>query len=194
MRVIEAHLPDNVHALTGEARLSDSCRVVPLALVSGRSGVERKRFHLARELGRRALETASGQAADRFPAAFLTPGGRQRRDVGPRRTGFGVPELMRLKRLCGVPAAALLVCLGQVGVPSRAAVDRAFRTYARPWPVEQAEPIGLDDRLAREERPQRFERLVWRAVGEDLIAPIRAAQLLDRPLAEVEADLRGYAA
>ena len=38
---------------------------------------------------------------------------------------------------------------------------------------------------------ERLERLVWRAVGEELISPVRTAEILRRPLAYVEQQISG---
>jgi len=54
-----------------------------------------------------------------------------------------------------------------------------------------AEPIVDGEGFGAFERPMRFERLVWRALGEGLISPVRGAQLLKRPLSYVEEQIRG---
>ena len=41
------------------------------------------------------------------------------------------------------------------------------------------------------ERPRRFERLVFRALAEDMISPMKAAELLRLSLAKIEEGLRG---
>ena len=43
------------------------------------------------------------------------------------------------------------------------------------------------------EKPRRLKRLVSRAVGEELISPVRAAALLDQSLESVERQIRGPA-
>ena len=40
-------------------------------------------------------------------------------------------------------------------------------------------------------KPFHFERLVWRALGEQIISPVRAAQLLRLSLSTVEREIRG---
>ena len=107
------------------------------------------------------------------------------------RHGTTYHELMRLKRLYGVSAAAMLMRLGQIGTLPHAAIEYAFRSYARAWRTAEPEPIRDDEGFGAFERPQRFERLVWRALGEELISPVRAAQLLRLPLATVEREIRG---
>ncbi len=98
---------------------------------------------------------------------------------------------MQLKRTYGVSAAAMLVRLGQVGILSKSVVEDAFKTYARSWKHEEPKPIGPGEGFADFEKPQRFERLVWRALGEEFISPMRAAQMLGLSLSIVERDIRG---
>ncbi len=86
----------------------------------------------------------------------------------------------------GVSASAMLVRLGQVGVLTPAAVRRAFRTFARSWRETEPEPLDGSQGFAAFEKPQRFTSLVWRALGDELISPVRAAALLNRSLDMVE--------
>ncbi|MXW86505.1 MAG: transcriptional regulator, partial [Boseongicola sp. SB0667_bin_21] len=51
--------------------------------------------------------------------------------------------------------------------------------------------IRHDEAIGALEHPQRIERLVWRALGEELISPVRAAQMLRLPLSTVEENIRG---
>lgn len=93
----------------------------------------------------------------------------------------------------GVPAAAMLVRLGQVGVLTPAAVRRAFQTFARSWRKTEPEPLEGNHGFAAFEKPQRSRNLVWRAVGEELISPVRAAALLNESLDLVERQIAGPA-
>ena len=85
----------------------------------------------------------------------------------------------------------MLVRLGQVGALPAASVRRWFRTYARRWRQEEPEPIGDDCGFADFETPRPFERLVWRAVGEQLISPVRAATLVGESLEGVGRRITG---
>ena len=100
-------------------------------------------------------------------------------------------EIARLKHAYGVSAAAMLVRLGQVGVLRASAVRRAFATFARGWLTTEPEPMGDGQGFGAFERPQRFRRLVWRAVGEELISPVRGAALLEESLEVVEWQVSG---
>ena len=58
------------------------------------------------------------------------------------------------------------------------AVRRAFATFARVVADDGAGADREDQGFGAFEKPERFRRLVWRAVGEELISPVRGAALL----------------
>ena len=196
LRVVDADLPERINGL--------ACRVertnrppTEVIVVSKRTSVERKRFDLVHELAHR-ITSATGNPAfrpeqeiNRFAGAFLVPRGHLVARAGRNRNRMTWHEIMELKHTYGVPAAAMLVRLGQAGILSRATVEYAFKTYARSWRKEEPEPIAEGEGFATFEKPQRFERLVWRALGEELISPVRAAQMLRMPLGTVEREIRG---
>lgn len=128
---------------------------------------------------------------DRFANAFLVPAESLLAEVGTRRSKISPCEIVRLKHVYGVSASALLARLGQVGVLRKGFVPHAFRTFARSWRRSEPNPIQPGQGFAAIEKPGRFERLVWRAVGEWLISPIRAACLLNQSLESVERQIRG---
>lgn len=196
LKVIEADLPERINGLACHVERVDN-PPTEVIVVSRHTNVERKRFNLAHELGHRII-TDTGIASlkkepamHRFAGAFLIPREHLEKEAGKNRQGMTWIEIMRLKRTYGVSAAAMLVRLGQVGILSKTAVEYAFKTYARSWRREEPEPIGVGEGFAAFEKPQRFERLVWRALGEEMISPVRAAQMLGLPLGIVERDIRG---
>ena len=196
LKVIEADLPERINGLACHVERAEGAPT-EVIVVSRHTNVERKRFNLAHELAHRII-TETGNAAlkkepsmHRFAGAFLIPREHLEEEAGRNRHGMTWIEIMRLKRTYGVSAAAMLVRLGQVGILSKSAVEYAFKTYARSWRREEPEPIGPGEGFAAFEKPQRFERLVWRALGEEMISPVRAAQMLGLPLSVVERDIRG---
>lgn len=197
IRVIEADLPERFDGLACDVLCHGKKAKTAVVVVSSGIGVERKRFNLAHELAHRIIQNTGNpeirleKAVDRFAGAFLVPGGHLAAEAGLHRQGMTYRELMRLKRLYGVSAATLLMRLGQVGILPRSTISYAFRSYARVWRREEPEPIRENEGFGAFERPQRFERLVWRALGEQLIMPVRAAELLGRTLASVEREIRG---
>lgn len=197
IKVIEADLPERFDGLACGVQRGGDRPPIEVVVVSSRVGVERKRFSLAHELAHRVIGSVAGaeikpeKAMHRFAAAFLIPREHLEAEVGGERHGTTYHEVIRLKRVYGVSAAAMLVRLRDVGLLPESVVAYAFRSYARAWRREEPEPIVDGEGFGTFEEPRRYEGLVWRALGEELIAPVRAAQLLHRPLAEVEREIRG---
>ena len=196
IKVVEADLPERINGLACHVVRGDKY-VAEAVVVSSRINVERKRFTLAHELAHRIIRSTGNPAVDleaamnRFAGAFLMPRKRLTEEAGDRRNRITYYEIVRLKHAYGVPAAALLLRLGQLEILPATAVRHAFATYARSWRKHEPSPIGDDSGFAAFEQPRRFESLVSRAVGEELISPVRAAALLNKPLDYVERQISG---
>ena len=194
--MIEADLPESINGLSCHVLRGDEI-VAEAVAMSSRMNVEQKRFTLAHEIAHRIIRATGNPAIgveaamDRFAGAFLVPGQRLRREVGGNRQRITHYEIIRLKHMYGVSAAAILVRLGQVGALPPVAVRNAFATFARSWRITEPDPIGENHRYSAFEKPSRFERLVSHALGEKLLLPVRAAGLLDQSLASVEERING---
>ena len=112
-------------------------------------------------------------------------------EIGKIRTSLAYAELMRLKRMYGVSAAALLVRLEQIGVIDQETLAQAFKTFARPWRTIEPEPIESHNNSGCNELPRRFEQLCYRALAEEYISPRKAGELLKVPMDEVVSGIRG---
>ena len=198
IKVVEADLPESINGLSCHVLRGDEI-VAEAVVVSSRINVERKRFTLAHELAHRIIRSTGNPAIDlegamnRFAGAFLVPAQCLREEVGADRHRITYYEIVRLKHIYGVSAAALLVRLGQVGVLRPGSVQHAFATFARSWRRSEPDPILPDHGFAAFEKPRRFKGLVSRAVGEELISPVRAASLLNQSLESVERQISGPA-
>jgi Zn-dependent peptidase ImmA (M78 family)/transcriptional regulator with XRE-family HTH domain len=196
IKVVEDDLPESINGLACHV-LRAGKPVAEAVVVSTRINVERKRFTLAHELAHRIIRSTGNPAIDletamnRFAGAFLVPRQRLLEEVGSHRHRITYYEIIRLKHTYGISAAAMLFRLGQVGVIQPATVQRAFATYARSWRKSEPARVSPDHGFAAFEKPRRFKRLVWRALGERLISPVRAAELLDLPLDSVESQISG---
>ncbi len=197
IKVIEADLPERFDGLACDVKRTGGKPDTEVVVVSSRTNVERKRFNLAHELAHRVIKDTADpalkleKAMHRFAGAFLAPADHLGVEVGENRQGITYHELIRLKRYYGMSAAAMLIRLRDVGLLPQPAVEYAFRTYAHAWRTEEPAPIRDGEGLGAFEKPLRFERLVYRALAEGLISPVRAAQLLKRPLAAIEEEIRG---
>jgi len=104
---------------------------------------------------------------------------------------LGYKELIDLKRLYRVSGAALLVRLRDIGTISEPTLIYAFQTVARGWRTSEPEALEKQNERGQREKARRFERLCYRALAEGLISLTKAAELLRRPIGDVEAGLRG---
>ena len=194
IKVLEEDLPERINGLAGRAGRKGRPDV-DVVVVSRHTNVERKRFTLAHELAHRIIRSTDSEAIklepamNHFAGAFLVPRQHLIEEAGPNRHGTTYHEIIRLKQTYGVSASAMLVRLQRVGILPEAAVRHAFRTFARSWRNTEPEPI--DKGFADFEKPFRYESLVWRALGDELISPVRAAQFLGKSVEAVEQEIRG---
>ncbi|WP_299916024.1 XRE family transcriptional regulator [uncultured Roseobacter sp.] len=153
---------------------------------------ERKRFSLAHELGHIVLNVMpdcdAERAANRFAGAFLIPAEVLRQEIGAQRKEISLGELISLKDRFGVSIQALTYRCKDLGIISQATFGRLFSIYKeRGWRSEPfEEPNSLEWDV---EEPERFKRLCFRALSEDLIGLSRAAELLEIPVRKLEQQL-----
>jgi len=195
--VIEADLPEKFDGLACDVKRAGGRSDTEVVVISSRTNIERKRFNLAHELAHRVIlktgnpDVPTERAMNRFAGAFLLPAEQLRKELGELRHGITYHEIVRVKHAYGMSAAAVLMRLRDVGVVSPDYVEYAFRSYAKSWKNKEPDEITPNRGLGVFEKPSRFENLVWRALGEKLISPMRAAQLLKLSLKEIEKEIRG---
>ena len=83
----------------------------------------------------------------------------------------------------------MLERLQRVGILPEGAGRHAFRTFVRSW--RRKEPKPIRNGFADFEKPYRYQSLVWQALGDELISPIRAAQFIGKSVEAVEQEIRG---
>lgn len=158
---------------------------------------DRQRFNLAHELGHIVLKPGEGvdpeAAARRFAGAFLVPQAAARRELGRQRRNLSPYELHLLKHKYGLSMQGWIYRSKDLGIISERVSKDLFRLFKqRGWHLREP-----GDALPPEE-PKYMERLVMRALAEDLISVSRAAELLgetfDRFLEEVAMRHGGFPA
>ena len=191
IKVFKLDLPERVDGL--------SCRVhrldggdVPVVVCSTGKSVERQRFTIAHELGHLVLDIPSTipeeKACHRFAGTFLVPQAELIREVGRRRHNFGFAELIEIKRMFGISAAALVMRMRDLGIINEATLRTIFRGIGSSWRSEEPAP------LEREELPKRFRRLCLRALAENEISDSKAAELLRLRVSDIDSTMVGSAA
>ncbi len=198
VKVIEEKLPERFDGMTCAVKRADGKPDIEVIIISNKTNIERKRFNLAHEIAHRVIGSVTDsvgmdieKAMHCFAGAFLAPAEHLRREVGKSRHRVILHELIHLKQIYGMSAAAMLIRLRDVGILDKSKVEYAFRTYARPWRKNEPSPIEDEEGFGAFEKPLLFESLVYRALAEDMISSVRAAQFLKIPLAELEEEMRG---
>ncbi len=170
---------------------TQSCKVDgdSVIVTKGELSGDRQRFNVGHELGHLILdvqgEIKPEQAANRFVGAFLVPAATARFELGTNRTDLSINELHILKHKYGLSMQAWIYRAKDLGIITENSVTRLFRQFhANEW--HRQEPGDAYP----PETPMRMERLIYRALAEDLISRSRAQELLGKPLqqwSEVEA-------
>jgi Zn-dependent peptidase ImmA (M78 family)/DNA-binding XRE family transcriptional regulator len=142
---------------------------------------DRQRFNLGHELGHLILNVNepldTETACHRFVGAFLVPAEAARFELGTSRTTLGLNELHSLKQKYGLSMQAWIFRAKDLGIIPDGAAARLFQHFrANGW--NRQEP---GDAIPAE-KPRRMERLIYRALAEDLISRSRAQELLGAPL------------
>ena len=178
IKVLSIDLTNNIAGLTARVRRANE-DVVSVIVVNSQECGERQRFTIAHELGHLMLDVAPAmdeeKAAHRFAGTFLMPAERLWATVGKHRHSIGYSELFALKNLFGVSVQALTYRCKDLGIFNDTLFRRLFRDFSRRgW---RSPPFEEPYRLQGEE-PQRFRRLCFRALSEDVVSESRAAELL----------------
>lgn len=149
---------------------------------------DRQRFTIAHELGHLVLagrlkgELAKDEerACNRFAGAFLVPAEEVRKALGSKRSWIEPRELYLLKQQWGLSMGGWSYRAADLGIIKRSTLNR-FWGLMRKHGWNKTEP----DPQYPPEKPRRFERLIYRALAEELIGDSRAAELLGIPVAEL---------
>ena len=137
---------------------------------------DRERFSIAHELGHLVMEVDGldeEKTANRFAGAFLIPMPAAYMELGKKRSRLDFKELLLLKYKYGVSMAAWVLRARDLEIISEGAARGLFSEMKRNgwWAEEPGVQIP-------QEVPRRMERLVARAVTENLITVSAAAELL----------------
>jgi Zn-dependent peptidase ImmA (M78 family) len=184
--------------MTCFASRKDHPASLPVVVVNKRKSLERRRFTLAHELAHRVFNSDhfgcsrdEENAAQRFAGAFLMHADHLRREAGNKREKIGYQEIVFLKRIYRVSAAALAMRLEQIGIIAKATLSTIFQTIGRTWRTVEPVPLEEAGQEGSFERPKRFERLSLWALAEQFISPGKAMELLQISLEQLERAMAG---
>ena len=146
-------------------RANETCVIVVRENIPG----DRQRFNLCHELGHLVLRIEGDldeeKAAHRFASAFLAPAERVRFELGTYRSNIDLLELESLKHKYGLSMQAWIYRAKDLGIISNPVAEKYFRLFRKNhW--YRNEP----GELYPPEKPQRMQRLIYRALAEDIIS------------------------
>ena len=186
IKVLIVESEDNIDGLAASVRRPGKEPVRVIVIRKGTAG-ERQRFSLAHELGHMVMEVKGDEkfcekAANRFAGAFLMQAEILWSSVGKHRTSICWSELSALKKLLGASIQAITFRCGDLGIFPAAMIQQLYKQFSRLgfWTPPNYEPEHLP-----EEKPQRFERLCYRALAENAISEAKAAELLNVTVREL---------
>lgn len=156
---------------------------IPVIVVKHGVPGDRQRMSIAHELGHLILELPDGmdeeKAAYRFAGAFLVPEPSVRRELGEKRRRLDLYELHLLKHKYGMSMQAWIYRAQDLNILAKADVAAMYRQFnASGW--KHQEPGDAYPA----EKTERMERLVVRALAEEIISGARAEELLGTSLTE----------
>jgi Zn-dependent peptidase ImmA (M78 family)/DNA-binding XRE family transcriptional regulator len=154
---------------------------IPVIVTKENLSGDRQRFNLGHELGHLVLDVSGNldieKSAHRFVGAFLAPAPAVRYELGAKRSTLDMNELYLLKHKYGLSMQAWIFRASDLGIISPSAAKRLFYQFRiKGW--HKKEP-GAE---YPSEEPVRMERLIYRALVEDLISRSKAQELLGKPL------------
>jgi len=189
IKVILLDLDERVSGVTASV-LRPGHDPVPAILVNESMTVERQRFTLAHELGHLLLRVQEAldeeKVANRFAGTFLLPALGLLAELGEKRERISMGELSSLKALYKVSLLALVHRVGAVGIVPRRETNRWYMIASKngwrsaPYPEPDPLPAGA------QERPERFRRLVLRALDVGALGRAKAAELLETTVLGLE--------
>jgi transcriptional regulator with XRE-family HTH domain len=150
---------------------------IPVIVSKAELPGDRQRFNLGHELGRLVLDVDKEldleSVCHRFVGAFLVPAQAARFELGFRRTMLDMNELYMLKHKYGLSMQTWIFRARDLEIISENAAARLFQRFrANGW--RRREP----GEALPSEKPLRMERLIYRALAEDLISRSKAQELL----------------
>jgi transcriptional regulator with XRE-family HTH domain len=157
---------------------------IPVIVSKSEIPGDRQRFNVGHELGHIVLDVQEDldaeQASHRFVGAFLVPAISAHFELGNHRTDLNVNELNILKQKYGLSMQAWIHRAADLDIISGPLAERLYKRFRiNSW--RRTEP----GEAYPSETPMRMERLIYRALAEDLISHSMAQELLGKPLPQL---------
>ncbi len=153
--------------------------------------IVRKRFTAIHELAHLILSFHSSLTEKEketfcysFASAFLFPKDVFIKEIGSHRSSILLEELILLENYYGLSVQAIMRRAHTLNLIS----DSKFKTY-NTWLNQSGNKVKMLGKFQGNEAPQRFRRLVYKALSESIITDSKAAALLNKSLVDIEEGL-----
>lgn len=175
-KVVELDAPNSFDGLKAD---TDSKKLIVLRKSSPEEDIVRKRFTALHELAHHSLTFPKNIEAKNqeklchsFASAILYPEEMARKDLHKNRFHFYQNELMLIKQRWGISFSAIFSRALQLGIINDYVYKQLNIGYRK---RKLHEPGNEPGRFLSREKPVRFERLIYLALGEELISINEAA-------------------
>lgn len=161
---------------------------IPVIILNSKAPSDRKRLTALHEFGHLILsfapeldEKAKEKLCHSFGGAFLLPDNVLVRELGKKRAEISPGELKELKEKYGISMQAIMYRAKVHGIISEYAYENfSIGISRRGW--RKVEP----GEYCMDETPHRFEKLLYRALAEEVISMSKASYLSRKPIDEIE--------
>jgi len=183
IKVIEIESSDTFDGLSAWA----NNEAIPVIVLNNSNikSLDRKRFTALHELAHLILnldeytEKQKEKFCNYFAGAMLLPEDTLRKEVGDSRTKLLLPELGAIKKQYGISIQAIAYRMKDLGIIT-AGYFKQFMFFISQSGFRIEEPFQYEG----QEKSRRFNQLLFRALGEELISMSKAASLNNQKLAE----------
>lgn len=183
IKVIEIESADTFDGLSAWA----NDHTIPVIVLNNSSikSMDRKRFTALHELGHLILnleghtEKQKEKFCNYFAGAMLLPKGTLIKETGKSRTKLLLPELGAIKKQYGISMQAIAYRMKDLGIITES-YFKQFMFFINQAGYKIEEPFAYEG----QEESSRFNQLLFRALGEELISMSKAASLNNQKLSE----------
>ena len=165
----------------------------PAIVVNKNYEIERKRFTLFHELGHLLLNIDSKftdkeqeKICDRFAGAVLLPGKLLIEEIGIKRKRISLTELINFQKQFGISISAIMYRLVALEIIPESKI-KSF--YIKQNTVTDFKSLVVQIRFLGDEKSERFKRLVYKALSQDIISISKASALLDIGISTIQKQL-----
>lgn len=174
--------------VNADAKFDGSCIAdfdIPVIILNKCGTAERKRLTLFHELAHLILRFEEGVDVEClcniFASEVLLPSHILKELLGVRRKNISLVELKDIQRKYGLSAEAIMVKAKQIGIIT----EGCHKSFCIKQNVDEAFKTLVRSSVFPDESATRFERIVYKALSDELISTSKAATLLSISVDEV---------